>query len=154
MTLGMPGWHPDPGGDGQRYFDGAAWGEHRPIPKDGYNTAERSEILEQVLVSQHAKVVTRTPATAAVLIGQPVNHILHLLLSVFTLGLWIPFWIITASTSGQKQYLLAVDTKGHVHWTAPGSVVVKPPPGFNQPVASRGATAAPEPLKRPNPFRD
>lgn len=27
------------------------------------------------------------------------NHILHLLLSVFTAGLWIPVWLIIAATS-------------------------------------------------------
>lgn len=28
------------------------------------------------------------------------NHILHLLLSVFTAGIWIPFWILTAVSNG------------------------------------------------------
>ncbi len=31
------------------------------------------------------------------------NHVLHLLLSVFTGGLWIPVWILTAITNQQRE---------------------------------------------------
>ena len=136
--MSMPGWYADPGGDGQRYFDGAAWVEHRPVPKNGYSTEERSDILDQVLVSQHVRVLTRTPTTAAIMVGQPVNHIAHLLLSVLLCGLWAPVWIFLASSekSGEKQATLSVDPKGHVHWRGPGGALFNPPAGFNQPVAS------------------
>lgn len=32
------------------------------------------------------------------------NHILHLLLSVVTMGFWIPVWLIVASASGGKYH--------------------------------------------------
>ena len=35
--------------------------------------------------------------------GEPVNHVLHLLASVFTLGLWIIPWIFIAGTGGQTR---------------------------------------------------
>ncbi len=48
-----------------------------------------------------------------------MNHILHLLLSVFTLGLWIPVWILLALTGGEEQVRLSVDPKraGALEWT-------------------------------------
>jgi hypothetical protein len=39
---------------------------------------------------------TRTPLTAS-------QHILHLLLTVFTAGLWLPVWIIRASQGNRAQ---------------------------------------------------
>ena len=39
--------------------------------------------------------------------GHPVNHILHLLLSVFTLGLWLPVWLLVALVSGEKRKVVA-----------------------------------------------
>ncbi|MFT9523845.1 DUF2510 domain-containing protein [Mycobacteroides abscessus subsp. abscessus] len=73
--MSAPGWYPDPyGGGGQRYFDGAAWTPHAvppPMPHLG----------PQVVVVQ----------------SQPrVNHLLHLILTLLTCGLWAPIWIILA----------------------------------------------------------
>ena len=39
--------------------------------------------------------------------GQRPNHILHLLLSVFTGGLWIPVWILVAMTGGEKRKVVS-----------------------------------------------
>ena len=39
--------------------------------------------------------------------GHPVNHILHLLLSVFTLGLWLPVWLLVALVRGEKRKVIA-----------------------------------------------
>jgi len=49
-----------------------------------------------------------------VVTGKPTNHILHLLLSIFTLGLWIPVWIILAIVGGEKRRIIAVDDFGQV----------------------------------------
>lgn len=34
--------------------------------------------------------------------GQRPNHILHLILSIITAGLWIPVWILITLTGGEK----------------------------------------------------
>ena len=39
--------------------------------------------------------------------GHSVNHSLHLLLSVFTLGLWLPVWLVVALVSGEKRKVIA-----------------------------------------------
>ena len=121
------GWYPDPSGNGgQRYFDGQAWTSHRA---EGLTTAQRSEILDEALIFHHARVLTRTATTASIVTGQPVNHVAHLLASVFLCGLWIPVWAIIASTGGEKHATITVDPQGQVHWLGAGGAIYKQPVG-------------------------
>lgn len=76
-----------------------------------------------------------------------MKHILHLLLSVFTLGLWIPVWILLALTGGEEQVRLSVDPKGQVHWSGPSGALFNPPAAFIQPVASAGAPVKTQSIK-------
>lgn len=49
--------------------------------------------------------------------GQPVNHILHVLVSIFTLGLWLPIWFLIAVTSdGVKQLVITADADGNISY--------------------------------------
>ena len=43
--------------------------------------------------------------------GRRVNHILHLLLSLFTAGLWLVIWLILAVTGGEERVLVQVDER-------------------------------------------
>jgi len=43
-----------------------------------------------------------------------VNHILHLLLTVFLCGFWLPVWLLVAVTGGEKRSVLAVDQCGNI----------------------------------------
>lgn len=146
--MSAPGWYPDPGGDGQRYFDGARWTEHRAAPVEGLSKAERAAVLDEALVFHHARVLNRTPTTAAIMVGQPVNHVLHLLASVFLCGLWIPVWILIAATGGEKHATISVDPSGRVHWSGPGGAI------YQQPAGGPGAPPVRQPAQRPSPFRD
>lgn len=113
------GWYPDPSGAfGQRYWDGTTWTDHSQA---GLSERERSAILQQALTQNNVtQVITQNPTSAAVLTGQPVNHVVHLLATVFLCGLWLPFWIIMATTGGQKRYSVSVDEFGGVHWKLGG----------------------------------
>ncbi len=55
-----------------------------------------------------------TPYSAVVVTGRPVNHVLHLLASVFMCGLWIPVWIIIAWSGGETRRVLEVDPCGNL----------------------------------------
>jgi len=55
-----------------------------------------------------------TPYAATLTKGQPVNHILHLLLSIFTCGFWVIGWIIVAATGGVQRQTVAVDPYGRI----------------------------------------
>jgi hypothetical protein len=68
----QPGWYPDPsGGPGQRYFDGHQWTIGAPPPPP---------IIINNIVA---------PASGP-------NTALHLVLTVFTCGMWLPVWLIIA----------------------------------------------------------
>lgn len=71
-----PGWYPDAQGT-LRWWDGTQWTAH---------------------VASHQGVVTQMPPTVIVHQdrGKPVNHVLHAILSVVTVGLWLPVWLIVA----------------------------------------------------------
>ena len=57
-------------------------------------------------VSRGGHVVYESDTEVHVVEGRSVNHILHLLLTVFTLGLWIIPWIIVVATGGEKRYTI------------------------------------------------
>ena len=46
--------------------------------------------------------------------GHRVNHVLHLLLSLCTFGLWIIVWVSLAVMGGEKRELFQVDAYGVV----------------------------------------
>lgn len=52
-------------------------------------------------LSKGWRIESRTAYTAVLVKGQRVNHILHLLLSLVTVGLWIPVWIFLAAARGE-----------------------------------------------------
>jgi hypothetical protein len=82
--------------------------------------AERASILENNLVQatgQGGHVETRSATEAVVVYGRPVNHVLHLLLSVFTCGLWVPVWLLVTATGGQRRATICVDPDGNVSET-------------------------------------
>jgi hypothetical protein len=78
---------------------------------------ERSAILDQKLVamaSQGGRIETRTDNQAVVVSGKPVNHILHLLISVLLCGLRLPVWVLVAVTGGERRVTITVDKNGQV----------------------------------------
>jgi Protein of unknown function (DUF2510) len=72
----QPGWYPDPsGGPGQRYFDGHQWTIAAP---------------SSIIINNFAAPATRP------------NTGLHLALTVFTCGMWLPVWLIIALVDNQQ----------------------------------------------------
>ena len=57
-------------------------------------------------VSRGGHVVYESDTEVHVVEGKAVNHVLHLLLTVFTLGLWIIPWIILVATGGERRYAI------------------------------------------------
>lgn len=74
-VMTQPGWYPEPSGlPGQRYFDGSDWTGH-------------------YMPDRQVQPVSYGPA---VVVHKPVNHAFHLLMTLFTCGLWGIVWIIVA----------------------------------------------------------
>lgn len=67
-------------------------------------------------VAAGGRVESQTDYTAIIRHGKPVNHILHLILTIVTAGLWLIPWIVISivSASGRKAVSLTVDEYGQV----------------------------------------
>ena len=118
MTAAAPGWYPDPSGaPGQRYFDGADWTEARqaaplrPVLPD----AERSALLDRAVaeaVARGGRIESRTAFQAVIVNGKQVNNVLHVLLFLFTCGLWLFVWLFLLVSGGEKRQVLTIDPYG------------------------------------------
>ena len=78
---------------------------------------ERKAILEQSIQSalaRGARLEVLLDFYVLLVEGKPINHILHLLLSVFTFGLWLIVWLVMAVSGGEKRFALSVDDSGNV----------------------------------------
>lgn len=102
-----PGWYPDPTGQpGQRYHDGRRWTAHF-VPAPPPAPAQPQAVA------------------VAVANGGGTNHALHLVLTLFTCGLWLPIWLIAAIFGGGGSSSVAIGTNG-----APVRVSNSRPLGF------------------------
>jgi hypothetical protein len=78
---------------------------------------QRNQILDQQLMAmarQGGRVTSRADTWAVVTKGRPVNHVLHLLLSLFTCTLWVPVWLLMTAFAGQRQTTVTVNEYGGV----------------------------------------
>lgn len=77
----------------------------------------RAAALERA-VAEHTRhgwrVVSQTPTQAQLVKGKPTNHVLHLILTLVTVGLWSIVWILVVLFAGEKQKFLQVDASGRV----------------------------------------
>lgn len=80
-------------------------------------TQQRARILDREIRAQvclGARVESRAAGTATVVAGRPLNDTLHMLLSVITLGLWLPVWVLLTAFAGEQRRVLRVDQLGSV----------------------------------------
>lgn len=85
--------------------------------KENLKPTERRRLLSQqlaVMEQEGKRIVFHGDYQAIVADGTPVNHILHLMLSFFTIGLWAIIWIIDISFHKESKELVRVDSKGNV----------------------------------------
>ena len=60
------------------------------------------------------RVESQTDFYAVIVKGKQINHVLHLLLTLFTIGIWVIVWIIMAASGGETRYMISVDEYGNV----------------------------------------
>lgn len=79
---------------------------------------QRIAILNDVIADQLRqgwRVESRpTPYAVVLAQGQPVNHILHAIITIFTCFVWGIVWIALAVAGGVKRQTLAVDPYGQI----------------------------------------
>lgn len=64
---------------------------------------------------QHGwRVQSQTDYQASLAKGHRTNHVLHLILTIVTFGLWGFVWIVLAVTNKEKHRMLAIDEYGRI----------------------------------------
>lgn len=77
----------------------------------------RAAIMQQALrdlAFRGYRVETADGPRAIVVTGAPVNHVLHVLLSMFTCGLWVPVWLLLLALGGEKRRHVYIDDYGNL----------------------------------------
>lgn len=92
LTNVAPGWYPQ--GDRLRWWTGSAWSEHTaPLPRQQYATPHVPAPAAPAPVT----VVVRQPRGRSVTRQRKdTSHTFHLLLTIFTGGLWGIVWACMA----------------------------------------------------------
>jgi hypothetical protein len=84
-------------------------------PTGVLTTEERSEILNREILRYTSKgwrVQSQGPTQAQLVKGKNHSHLLHLILTLLTLGVWLLVWIPLALFGGEKHKLIAVNEYG------------------------------------------
>lgn len=77
---------------------------------------ERKQILARQignLVAQGRRVESQGDYQAVLVHGHRPNHVLHLILTLVTLGIWVIGWIVIAIVGGEKREMVQVDEWGN-----------------------------------------
>ena len=65
-------------------------------------------------VVKGGRVESQQDFQAVVVFGKPVNHVLHLILTLVTCGIWGIVWIALAIFGGENRVMVVVDEYGNV----------------------------------------
>jgi hypothetical protein len=82
--------------------------------------AEKRGALDRAIVAEltrGGRLESSAGMTAVIVYGKPVNHILHLVLSLLTGGIWLIVWLILILTNRKRRVVLSVDESGQVMTT-------------------------------------
>ena len=77
---------------------------------------ERKELLARTVSGQVAaggRIESQSDYQAVMVKGKGVNHVLHLILTLVTLGMWGIVWIALAVVGGEKRSMVTVAEFGN-----------------------------------------
>jgi hypothetical protein len=78
---------------------------------------ERRATLDRTLQLWGAKgwrIETRSEFQATIAKGKEINNLLHLFLTIITLGIWLIFWLGLGIVGGVKRRMITVDEFGNI----------------------------------------
>ena len=78
--------------------------------------------LDNYLVGEtarRARVLSESDSWAVIARGRPVNHVLHLLLTIFTCGLWGLAWLLMVALAGERRVTVTSTPHGIVEQKQP-----------------------------------
>ena len=71
-------------------------------------------VIHKKVLNEGYRVESESEFQAVLVTGKKTNHLLHLILSIVTLGLWLIVWAVIALSGGEQRRLLWVDESGQV----------------------------------------
>lgn len=87
--------------------------ESQPPAADAVREKALHQAVEEALLSG-STVMQRNQMSAILSQRKPINHPMHIVLSVITVGMWLTPYLIIALTRGDIRYRLEADHWGHV----------------------------------------
>lgn len=84
---------------------------------------EQQEILDKEvnrLVLAGCRVESRSESEVVLLKGERPNHLLHLILTILSFGLWAPVWAYLSWSRGVRRGALSIDKFGQIEMVANG----------------------------------
>lgn len=90
----------------------------QPLHPADRHAALNAVVMQRVM--EGFRVETQTEWQVVVAKPANVNHVVHVILSLLTCGLWLPIWLIVAMTAKSPRIILSVDPYGQVtsQWAA------------------------------------
>jgi hypothetical protein len=83
----------------------------------GLSVDQRKATLDRALQVQETqgwRIEARSDFQATIAKGKPLNNKLHLLLTIFTVGVWGIVWASLAISGGVKRRVITIDEYGNV----------------------------------------
>jgi hypothetical protein len=62
-----------------------------------------------------ARLESRTDYSAVLVVANKPNHVLHLVLSVLTLGIWLVTWLLVIRQGNEARVEVSVDEDAEIH---------------------------------------
>jgi hypothetical protein len=87
-----------------------------PLPSRKSDEARRAQLAQAIQneVVQGGRVESQSEFQAVLVMGKPVNHILHLILTLVTCGIWGIVWIALLIFGGENRVMVNIDEYGNV----------------------------------------
>jgi hypothetical protein len=80
--------------------------------------AERREALDGAVrraLEKGARLESRTDYSAVLVVDNKPNHLLHLVLSIVTLGIWLLTWLLIVRRGNEARIQVSVDEDATIH---------------------------------------
>lgn len=87
--------------------------EARPVLTPEQRKAKLADRVAIMVNTEGYRVESQTDYQAVMVKGKPVNNVLHLILTLVTLGLWLLVWLPLLAFGGEKRKIVSIDEYGN-----------------------------------------
>jgi hypothetical protein len=87
---------------------------HHPVEASPNDQKRHLALAVQREVTAGYRVESQTDINAILVKGGKINHLLHLILTFFTCGVWALVWVALYAINREQRLILSVDDYGNV----------------------------------------